>query len=65
MANGWKTSNKQDVKNQDLWTRIIALYIKNSKKVILNIVKVQAHSGNKWNEYVDLLAVKERERLEF
>ena len=27
MKNGWKTSDRQDVKNQDLWGPILALYI--------------------------------------
>lgn len=64
MANGWKTSDRQEVKNQDLFRRIVALYIKNKDKFNLEIAKVKSHSGNKYNEYVDLLAVKRRKELE-
>ena len=64
MSNGWKTSDRQAVKNQDLWTRIIALYIKAKDRFNLEVVKVKAHSNNKFNQYVDLLAVKRRKELE-
>ena len=64
LANGWKTSDKQPVKNQDLWGRIIALYIKNCAKHTIKIVKVAAHRDNKYNNMVDMLAVRERKRLE-
>lgn len=60
----WKTSDKQDVKNQDLWRPIIALYIKLHNKFNLKIVKVKGHSDNKWNAYVDLLAVSIRKEIE-
>jgi len=64
MSNGWKTADKQDVKNQDLWRRIVALYIKLKAKFNLEVVKVEAHKSNKWNNYADLLAVKARKVLE-
>ena len=64
MSNGWKTSDRQPVKNQDLWTRIIALYIKAKNKYHLEIIKVASHKDNKWNNYVDLLAQKKRKELE-
>lgn len=64
MSNGWRTSDKQDVKNQDLWRRIVALYIKLKERLDLSIVKVKSHSSNKWNNYVDLLAQRERCKLE-
>ena len=63
-SNGWKTSDKQPVKNQDLWTRILALYIKHHERFQLQIIKIKSHSGNKYNEMVDLLAVKKRKELE-
>ena len=63
-SNGWRTSDKQDVKNQDLWRRIIALYIKLKDKFNLKIIKVKSHSDNRWNNYTDLLAVKARKKLE-
>ena len=64
MSNGWRTSDKQDVKNQDLWRRIVALYIKLKERLGLSIVKVKSHSDNPWNNYADLLAVKARSQLE-
>lgn len=65
MKNGWKTSDKQDVKNQDLWSRIIALYIKNHARLYqLAVVKVKGHSDNKYNKAADMYAVRERQKLE-
>lgn len=62
--NGWKTADRQDIKNQDLWRRIISLYIKLSVKLGLTIQKVPGHQGVKWNEYVDLLAQSTRMKAE-
>ena len=64
LTNGWRTSDKQDVKNQDLWRRIVALYIKLKERLDLSIVKVKSHSDNPWNNYADLLAIKARSQLE-
>ena len=64
MSNGWRTSDKQDVKNQDLWRRIVALYIKLKERLDLSIVKVKSHSDNPWNNYTDLLAITARSKLE-
>ena len=50
--NGWKTANKQGVRNKELWTELDLL---NSKfEISWNWVK--AHSTNKFNNEVDLLA---------
>lgn len=64
LKNGWRTADKQPVKNQDLWMRLIALYIKNAARFTIQFVKVAAHRDNKWNNYVDLLAQKNRKKLE-
>ena len=64
MKNGWRTSDKQEVKNQDLWRRILALYIKHREHFNLEVVKVKSHTNNQWNTYADLLAVKARKKLE-
>lgn len=64
IQNGWKTSDKQEVKNQDLWRRIITLYIKLKERFKLEIIKVKGHSDNKWNNYSDNLAVQARKKLE-
>lgn len=64
ISNNWKTKDRRDVKNQDLWCPIIALYIRLHQKLNLQILKVEGHSGNKYNDMVDKMAVEERKRLE-
>ena len=54
IKNNWKTSNKEDVKNKDLWVQLYEL--SNNSKIKWNWVK--AHAGNPLNEEVDLLAKK-------
>ena len=53
-ANGWRTSNKKDVKNKDLWERIDSLL--EDHDVTFHWVK--GHSGDKNNDRVDRLAVE-------
>ena len=50
--NGWKTANKQEVKNKDLWTELDILA--NEFEISWNWVK--AHSTNELNNEVDLIA---------
>ena len=50
--NGWKTSNKKKVKNLELWKELDNLV----DKYQIKWSWVKAHSGNKNNEEVDLLA---------
>lgn len=64
LNNGWRTSDKQEVKNKDLWTRIIALYIKHTQRFDLSIVKIKSHSDNLWNSMADQIAVEARKKLE-
>ena len=52
VLNNWKTSNKEDVKNKDLWFELYKL--NQSLNVKWNWVK--AHAGDTLNEEVDLLA---------
>ena len=59
-SNGWKTSKKENVKNKDLWTQLDIL--NNSLNIQWKWVK--AHSGNEFNEKVDLLAKKAAEQLD-
>lgn len=49
--NGWKSSNKQPVKNQDLWVRLDNL---NSEQITWQWVK--GHSGHIENDRADYLA---------
>jgi len=64
MKNGWKTADKQDVKNQDIWKPLIAAYIRLKNRFSLEIIKVKGHTGDRWNTYADLLAKKARQELE-
>ena len=50
--NGWKTVNKQEVKNKDLWTELDILA--NEFEISWNWVK--AHSTDELNNEVDLIA---------
>lgn len=65
MSNGWRTSDKRPVKNQDLWLQIIALWIRNKDRFTdFQVQKVQGHSNNKWNKVADMYAVKARTTAE-
>ncbi len=52
--NGWRTSQRQPVKNQDLWQAI------DQQRTRLNVDWrwVKGHAGNRWNEKADELARK-------
>ena len=52
VLNNWKTSNKEDVKNKDLWIELYKL--NQSLNIKWNWVK--AHAGDPLNEEVDMLA---------
>lgn len=44
--NGWKTTGKKPVKNEDLWRELLAL----SRSRTLSWHWVMGHSGDQWNE---------------
>ena len=50
--NGWKTTNKQKVKNKDLWVELDLL----SSQFDIKWSWVKAHSNNKLNNEVDVIA---------
>ncbi|MFL2886569.1 MAG: ribonuclease HI [Candidatus Pelagibacter sp.] len=50
--NGWKTANKQQVKNKELWTELDLL----SNEFEIKWIWVKAHSTDKLNNEVDLIA---------
>ena len=52
IKNNWQTSNKEDVKNKDLW--LVLFKLSQSFQVEWHWVK--AHAGNTLNEEVDALA---------
>jgi ribonuclease HI len=58
--NGWKTSNKTPVLNRDMWEEILQIY--EDHESLISIEKISGHSGEKWNEYADELAVAARIR---
>ena len=51
--NGWKTSSKAPVENQDLW-KLLLLHVKNHR---VRFVKVKGHSDNAYNNRCDEMAV--------
>lgn len=58
LANGWKTSNRTAIKNQDLWKLILKLHRESRHHI--TIVHVKGHNGNKFNERADTLATSWR-----
>lgn len=57
-SNGWKTSNKKEVKNIDLWTRLLE-FVSMHK---INFIKVKGHADNEYNNRCDKIAVEEYKR---
>lgn len=53
--NGWKTSNKGPVENQDIWKKLLELTGKHN----VAWVKVKGHSDNEFNNRCDKLAREE------
>jgi ribonuclease HI len=47
--NNWRTSDKQPVKNQDLWKRLEVM----TENLTLQWEWVKGHAGNNWNERCD------------
>ena len=56
--NGWRTADKQPVKNRELWE---ALAVEVSRHEV-RWVKVRGHHGVKLNERVDRIACRQRDR---
>jgi ribonuclease HI len=56
--NGWRTKDRKDVKNRDLWEELFAL----TQQHQVEFKRVKGHSGIELNERVDELAVVERDR---
>ena len=52
--NGWKTADKKDVKNKELWIEIYN-YTKIHK---IEWIKVKGHSDNEYNNRCDAMAVE-------
>ena len=58
-ANGWRTADKKEVKNLDLWQRLLS--VMNGHKI--TFVKVKGHADNEYNNRCDKLARNETEKL--
>jgi ribonuclease HI len=58
MKNGWRTSTKKPVENQELWMQLHAL----TQQHNIDWRWVRGHAGNSWNEQVDQLATRAREQ---
>lgn len=56
--NGWKTAEKRQVKNRELWQELLAEVARHE----IEWVKVAGHAGVKLNERVDQIACTERDR---
>ena len=52
MKNGWKTANKEPVKNKELWIELYEF----TKKHEIEFIKVKGHSDNEYNNRCDELA---------
>ena len=57
--NSWRTADRKDVKNSDLWKELDAEVVKHQIKWVW----VKGHSGNHYNELVDKLARDAAEML--
>ena len=55
--NGWQTSNKTDVKNQELWRELYPL----TQDPRFRFIKVKGHSDNFFNNLVDEMAVRAKD----
>ncbi|MDB4040834.1 ribonuclease HI [Methylophilaceae bacterium] len=53
-VNGWRTSNKKNVKNKDLWVQLDGL----TSQLTISWMWVKGHSGHPGNERADYLANK-------
>lgn len=60
IKNGWKTSNKEPVKNKELWEKLIEL----TKYHDINFIKVKGHSDDELNNRVDKLANEAMDEVE-
>jgi ribonuclease HI len=60
-SNGWKTANRESVKNQDLWKQLIP-YFKDAR---FRFIKVKGHANCKENNFVDELAQAAAVRTQF
>ena len=58
LKNNWRTSNKEPVKNKELWEELYSL----TKIHDVKFIKVKGHSTNEYNNRCDELAVSESQK---
>jgi len=58
--NGWKSANKKEVKNIDLWEKLIEY----SSKHKITFIKVKGHADNEYNNRCDKIAVEEYKKFQ-
>lgn len=58
--NGWKTSNKEEVKNRELWEKLIEL----TEYHDVSFIKVKGHADNTNNNRCDELANEAMDEIE-
>ncbi len=56
---GWKTADKKEVKNKELWLELLGLCNKHT----VNFIKVKGHADNEYNNRCDKIAVSEYKKL--
>jgi ribonuclease HI len=55
LRRGWRNSQGKPVANRDLWEPLLGLVLESDRQVDFRWVK--GHSGDRWNDFVDELAV--------
>lgn len=61
--NGWVNKKGKEIANNDLWQQLVLLIMELDKaKGMLQVKKVQGHSGNTFNELADKIAKGESEK---
>ena len=58
-SNGWKKTDKSEVKNVDLWEKLL----ENMANHEIEFIKVKGHSTNVYNNRCDKLAVEKRDQF--
>ena len=61
IRNGWRTKAGEPVKNREIWEPLVALRRERGRE--LDFEWVKGHSGDRMNDFVDELAVAQRDRF--
>ncbi len=55
LRRGWRNAAGKPVANRDLWEPLMDLALRPDREIVFKWVK--GHSGDRWNDFVDELAV--------